>query len=219
MNKAADSSPYSRWITADTEKYKQEILLNFCLCITELKAQFKRYDKTARLSFPILSDMLGEPSNKGILWRLKDTAHLLLSRMQEHSTTAIHLDWTIGYLFHECVKIVETAYQLQNYGAGFESIRQSCRIEPDDLNKLTRINQLTNDALKVQIMQARTLIEVACTLFIRYLQGNVIDKRLLKFATERQDLLQEVFEGLYPDLLDAVHPASVANDASTQAAP
>lgn len=58
---------------------------------------------------------IGTENRKGPLWQLSDLCHSIIRR--EGYKPSIHeilLDWTVGAIFHECLKIREELYQLNH---------------------------------------------------------------------------------------------------------
>ncbi len=69
------------------------------------------------------SVMVGTEKNNGPLWRLKDLCH----QVWPQTTREQHLqgglvDWLIGSLFHEAMKLKENLYLLNNYGRGVVAV-------------------------------------------------------------------------------------------------
>jgi hypothetical protein len=65
-----------------------------------------------------ISQMVGTEKNNGPLWQLKDLCHQVWP--QEEREQYIHgvlVDWLIGSLFHEAMKLKENLYLLNNYGS------------------------------------------------------------------------------------------------------
>jgi hypothetical protein len=62
--------------------------------------------------------MLGTEKDAGPLWQLKDLCHQIWPyTQQEQQPHGVLFDWLIGSLFHECMKLKENLYLLNNYGA------------------------------------------------------------------------------------------------------
>lgn len=62
--------------------------------------------------------MVGTEEENGPLWQLKDLCHRIWPQEdQEQQTHGVFLDWLVGSLFHECMKLKENLYLLSNYGA------------------------------------------------------------------------------------------------------
>lgn len=64
-----------------------------------------------------LTAMVGTESEKGPLWRLKDLCHLVWPKSAEPREKGGSLvDWLVGAVFHEAMKLKENIYLLNSYG-------------------------------------------------------------------------------------------------------
>lgn len=64
-----------------------------------------------------LSAMVGTEKNKGPLWQLKDLCHQVWPQETRHQHIQGGLvNWLVGSLFHEAMKLKENLYLLNNYG-------------------------------------------------------------------------------------------------------
>lgn len=71
-----------------------------------------------------LAGLVGSESEKGPLWRLKDLCHLLWPEGNEDGeVSGSLLDWLIGSIFHETMKLKEDIYLLNSYGPA------ACRLQ------------------------------------------------------------------------------------------
>lgn len=96
-----------------------QLFRDFCASAALLMEQFARFDRAGTLSYPALRDLLGEPTNRGPLWRLKDTAHVLFS---DDDLPGQLLDCTLGSIFHETIKLMEATYQSHYYSSACEAL-------------------------------------------------------------------------------------------------
>ncbi len=63
-----------------------------------------------------LDAMVGSETGKGPLWLLKDLCHRLWPEGTEHrDLSGSLLDWLVGSVFHECMKLKENIYLLSRY--------------------------------------------------------------------------------------------------------
>jgi hypothetical protein len=99
------------WFNANGSRLMAEILRDFCVVSITLEEQFNRYDNAGNVSYAVLRKMLGDQMDRGILWRLKDTAHHLLRDVHGSPVAARLLDWAIGYIFHKTFKLMENTHQ------------------------------------------------------------------------------------------------------------
>lgn len=116
---------------------------DYCAAHAVLTAQLRRFERDGTVSHAIVRSLLGEAVSKGVLWRLKDTAHHLFraavpcgeappgtgaAAPEERAFTGELIDWCVGFAFHECVKLREDAYQRQHYASRLlhlEDLRQA----------------------------------------------------------------------------------------------
>lgn len=64
-----------------------------------------------------LTSMIGTESEKGLLWRLKDLCHLVWPEdTRKDETNGALIDWLVGSVFHETMKLKENIYLLNTYG-------------------------------------------------------------------------------------------------------
>lgn len=206
--------------------YKRDILRDYALASAELNAQFDRFEESGMLSYAILRGLLGEAHSKGLLWQLKDTAHHLFDLGNDTSRAGEHLDWAIGFLFHECIIIQESGYQMQKYYPAAQDFMRNPDNLPDrppgvvnltgradlsgkaDLEEmrrgLRRLAVETQDSLARGIGRVRRLLEGINLLMCAYLAGESRNRPLARLFYDREDLLRAVFKDYYDTLLLAV---------------
>jgi len=75
------------------------------------------FESTGQVRFEELATWVGSESKKGPLWCLKDKCHQLWRQAYAASDlNASLLDWVVGSIFHEAVKLKENIYMVQYYG-------------------------------------------------------------------------------------------------------
>jgi hypothetical protein len=198
--------------TNDDNCLRRDLLRDFCLAAASLEEQFARFDASGALSFAIISDITGSEFNKGLLWHIKDTAHQLFKN-KTLTLAAGQLDWTIGFLFHECLQILEAAYQLQHYVPRLTSLYKlrfisehtftSMRNELDET--LLVLAAQSGENLKQHIRRGRELISAAKELFCRYLAGCSTNRQLARLIHDREKLLRSVFGDQFEALLQSIY--------------
>ena len=193
-----------KWNETHNDSLKRDLLRDFCLAAACLEEQFERFEASGALSFSIISAVMGRENNKGLLWRVKDTAHHLFKACGEVSHSGQQLDWTIGFLFHECLQLLEAAYQLQYYGpklAALSGDGNACGMP----EKLFELSEKCRGTLFLHITRARELVAAACELFCRYLAGECANRPLARLVYDREELLRRVFGPLFQHLLNNVY--------------
>jgi len=64
-----------------------------------------------------LTIMVGTEAEKGPLWQLKDLCHRIWPKdKDDHNLDGSLIDWLIGSIFHEAMKLKENIYLLNTYG-------------------------------------------------------------------------------------------------------
>ncbi len=217
---------------------KRDILCDFCLTCKELEEQFARLEQSGSLSFAIMRDLVGDKMSKGSLWRLKDTSHYLFNAMRltpDRSAAADEteraedpagarpglgctakeeagflLDWTLGYIFHECVKMTEDAYQLQYYGPRLPLLPEGGGSPCEDvLKSLAPIVGQSRTSLLRETRRVALLLEQARRLFCLYLSGERDNLSLALFIYDRSSLVLDTFHAYYEDLLKGIYGESL----------
>lgn len=195
--------------------YKRDILRDYALASAELAAQFDRFEESGVISFSIIRGILGEAHSKGLLWQLKDSAHLLFGLDENTSAAGQSLDWSIGFLFHECLIILESSYQMQKYyPAAQDLVNNPEHRAGNPLSKnaslaemqqgLRRLAGETQDSLALGIGRIRRLLESINRLMCAYLAGETRNRPLARLFHDREDLLRSVFKERYDELIGAV---------------
>jgi len=100
----------------------QETYLIYCNCHkpfhkseTDLLSS-KNMDSLAKI-WDLLTEYVGTETDKGPLWRLKDLCHQIWpENFEEREVSGSLIDWLVGSVFHEAMKLKENIYILNNYG-------------------------------------------------------------------------------------------------------
>ncbi len=199
---------YKTWIKAKLPEFVRDILRDFCQISQELCTQFKAHDQTGQISFNFFKELLGDEMNKGQLWHLKDTAHILFRHDQDSDRIGPYLDWCIGYIFHECMKLREDAYQQENYRPWFEARHINPSISPEEQlisQELFTVLEQTRESISREISRVKFILFHCRRLFIMYLPAHQENPLLARFLFAEKELIQDVFKSLYPELLSAIY--------------
>jgi hypothetical protein len=179
----------------------RDVFRDFCIVHRELDRQFQSYDKSGVVSFEFMRDLLGEEMNKGQLWRLKDTAHLLFRSSEKEQLVGRYLDWSIGYIFHECIKLKEDAYQRQIYGPWFEQIKAEQALTPEEKllgQELFQVILQTRESILREITRIRFILFHCRRMLIVYLTEHGENPLLARFIYDQSDLVHSVFPRRLP---------------------
>lgn len=195
------------WLNANASRLMAEILRDFCVVSIALEEQFNRYDNAGNISYAVLREILGDQMNRGILWRLKDTAHHLLRDVQGSPVAARLLDWAIGYIFHETFKLMEDTHQHQYYAPSLFALAGD---NPSpELDAVAR--DFTQMAVETQVDMGRTvgrirrLLAHARLFFHRCYSAQKENIELARLLNDREDLFAAAFAGEHENLIRAIY--------------
>jgi len=150
-----------------------------------------------------LTRMIGTETEKGRLWELKDLCHLIWPGHDlEQDMRGSLIDWLLGSVFHESMKLKENIYLLNTYGPTAICLpRFSTMVDVETL-----IHRIASDAVR-QIEQISILLGQAgymLRMLLPELAGNLLVARLLVeqeetvrkiWGEEVEDLLADTFAG------------------------
>ncbi len=196
------------WITSKRNEFVRDTLRDFCLVNRQFETLFDAYDRSGQISFDRIRDLLGKETCKGELWRLKDTAHLLFRSEPPAPPVGRFLEWALGSLFHEAVKLMEDAYQLTNYKPWFSTLQQEKTLRPEEQllsSELYSIIDQTADSIRREVKRIRFLLFHCRRVFILYLPAHVENPLLARFLYGQNDLVRSIFKSGYTDLIRAVY--------------
>lgn len=196
------------WIKAKTPEFVRDIIRDFCLSWRVLENQFSQFDKNGQVDFGVLRDLLGEEMNKGLLWRLKDTAHhLFRSKTGAAGRVGQFLDWCVGYIFHDAMKLKEDSYQQQNYAPWFRQlIREDLPAEEMTISsELLGVLEQTSESMLREITRIRFIVGRCRRLFPIYLSAHRDNPLLARFLFDQSELVREVFGPEYEVLVGRIY--------------
>ncbi len=198
------------WLLSKQESFVRDVLRDFCHIASALETHFAEFDATGAVSFHFFDDLLGRQNSKGLLWRLKDTAHLLFRNetRTRHAVLGEYMDWALGYIFHECIKLKEDAYQQMNYRPRFKNLQASPGLSPEELHigsELYAVIQQTNESIEREVRRVRFILFHCKRMFILYLPRHHENPLLARFLHAQKELVQRVFKGSFEELLDSIY--------------
>lgn len=195
------------WITEKLPEFVRDMLRDLCLSADILESQFAIFDRTSQLSFEVLHSLVGEEMNKGLLWRLKDTAHHLFRNDGKQLLAGQFLDWSIGYIFHETMKLKEDAYQQQNYGPWFRELMDQELPEVDHTisRELFQVVLQTTESIRREIARVRFFFARCRRLLTAYLADQGENPLLGRFLFEQNALVRKFFGDDFEAFTHAVY--------------
>ncbi len=196
------------WLMSKKNEMVTEIFRNFCFVHRNLLEECFFSSAENPVCFHCLDNLLGQETNQGRLWRLKDTSHLVFRSSPDMPLSGRSLDWALGYLFHECMKLKEDAYQLTNYLPWFDSLDPSARLSTEEAligHDLKTIAAQTAHSIHREMQLIKSVLHLCRRLFIAYLPQHRDNPLLARFIYAQMDHVSAVFGQQYQILIRAVY--------------
>lgn len=224
------------WLDERESEFTRDLLRDFCQICQALRNVSRILEEKINLfaaegvwksskdkeyesrEYKELRELIGFPMSKGILWSLKDTAHLLFGDKSQHKGkknalkketpfTGQLLDWCFGYMFHECIKLMEDIYQCNKYVAHFLS---PITPKTPELGICLRENikpVLCNsiDSIKKSIDSLRIIMDQCLELFGHFLPLQQENLYLARYIFENKELIRDVFGERFDVLLVSLY--------------
>lgn len=195
------------WIRAKLPEFVRDMFRTFCMACKSLEEQFASFDREGAVTFTTMRDLVGQEMDKGLLWRMKDTAHHVFRNDPETSLTGQFLDWGLGYIFHETIKLKEDAYQTLTYAPWFLALRG--RDLPEDervvVEELFQVLKQTEESMRREIDRIRFIMSQCRRLLPIYLARHRENALLARYLFSQNALVREVFGSDYALLVDSVY--------------
>ncbi len=100
---------------------KQVDLISESICVYSRYSEYRALFKQGRLYFADIEEFVDD-KGKSCLFRLKEMCHDLFRSSDEAGYKEKLYDVTVGYIFHEAMKLRENLYQLEFYGPGRDKV-------------------------------------------------------------------------------------------------
>ena len=195
------------WVQKNRADFERDVLRDFCHVSVQLHEQFERFGSTRTLSFPVLRGLIGEPQNKGLLWRLKDKSHHIFLRAAPVAPSGLLLDWNLGYIFHETLKLMEDAHQRQYYAPQLRSLNGT-GADPDIAriaDALHGILEETLESMRRETDRITALLSYSRRLFSLYFAAESRHRPLARFLNDNEALARRAFRQDYDAFVIAVY--------------
>jgi hypothetical protein len=195
------------WLEENACRLMADILRDFCSVSIALEEQFTRFDDAGNVSYAVLREIIGDQMNRGMLWRLKDTAHHLLRDAPDSPVSGRLLDWAIGYLFHEIWKLMEDAHQQHYYTPNLLALAgDNPSPELDAVARDFAGMAAENQAeMGKTIGRIRRLLAHARLFFHRCYSGQTDNSQVARFLHDQEELAREAFGEEHQNLLAAIY--------------
>jgi hypothetical protein len=195
------------WIQAKHPEFVRDLFKFFCQSCEQLELQFASFDHDETVDFGLLRDLVGVEMNKGLLWRMKDTAHHVFRNDPHSQLGGQFLDWAMGYIFHETIKLKEDAYQKQNYAPWFHRLHEGdlSGSEKDITDQFFLVLSQTEESMRREIDRIRFIVDKCRQLLPYYLHRYSDNVLLARYIFSQNELVRAVFRDEYDTLILAIY--------------
>ena len=170
------------------------------------------YRKNGKVKFLEMDAWVGTELNKGPLWDLKDLSHSLFrDRPSRVGILELLFDWTLGSIFHECMKLKEDVYQLEAYWPRYQDIKKRIDLH-DEIDKIlqeyvvfikkTELNMQKNME-KIEYLFSKSTDQIT-KFIIDYSQNGLLIIHLLdnkdivdRVSCKNKITLERIFDSMY----------------------
>lgn len=195
--------PANRWFEKRRDFHMRSLFNAFSETYSTFVTLYQGYMSDGQINFPKLTHLVGSETKKGRLWELKDHCHRLFK--DNHQQNGHLLDWVIGSVFHEAMKLKENIYMSQFYGQKGEShdVAASslhCGISRENFMKgIVKETRRQVNNLAFLFSRANFLLR----LLLPHQYQNVL---LLRFLLEEEEIMQELWGESVPQIFAELFP-------------
>ena len=168
---------------------------------------YDRYNNTGQISFSDIAELVGVENHKG-LWLLKDRCHQLWRDGESRfDSNGFFLDWVVGSLFHEAVKLKENIYMFHFYAPQADEIKQQIideRMAGDA--QCLKFMEGTGAEIRKQMDNLALLCGRANYLLRAMLASQSDNVLLIRYLIERKDVVRELWSESLEELFYDMFP-------------
>lgn len=125
MNTPGLQPEKNSWFAERRHLFTKNMIKGFYETFSRFRTIYEHYTVGQKLDFGEIDHLVGSESKKGRLWQLKDRCHELWRDADpQFEFTGCLLDWVLGSIFHEAMKLKENIYMLEFYGPLAETMRE-----------------------------------------------------------------------------------------------
>lgn len=122
----------------------------------------------------------------------------------QHALEAL-IDWSIGYAFHECVKLREDAFQNQHYANRLAQIARHDAVTADMYNPLRGLVGQTAESSSRELSRISHVLSHGLRMLAQYLAVEKHNTHLARWLASDEHLARQAFGANYVILLDALY--------------
>lgn len=174
---------------------------------------YRDYLQSGQPAYGDIENLVGSETKKGRLWRLKDDCHQLWRDADPtYQFNDCQLEWVMGSLFHEAMKLKENIYLFQYYGPPAQEMEgreqqifSFCGLECRRfMARISREIERQMESLGVMFSRARYLLR----LMLPEQSGNFL---LLRYLVEHGEAVRDLWGESLADIFSDMFPGAPEN--------
>ena len=191
-----DGLEQNSWFARRRDFFVTSMLKGFYRAAGGFLQIYQGYLKTGTVPYNEIDKLVGTETRKGCLWQLKDDCHQLWRNGDSaFELNGSLLDWIIGSLFHEAMKLKENIYLFEYYaplahdlkGVWRQEIQQFCGVE------CRRFMERISHEVDRQMESLGFMFGRAIYLLRTMLPSQAHNPLLLRYLIEHPDVASELW--------------------------
>jgi len=201
-----------KWIEERKSVLLKDLIQQMLLARLFFNDLYDHYKKSGHFAFKALELWIGTENNKGSLWNLKDSSHVLFRKnISKQRFYENIFDWTLGSIFHEGMKLKEDVYIMEVYRKWGNVFTESKKI-PAAVNlaelceEYKTIIKRAQESIAQEIDSLRYLFTKAMDQLQTIIIQNKNDGLLIRFLVEAEDQFDRVYgEGSLKSFFESIY--------------
>ncbi|MGV1100858.1 hypothetical protein ACUUL3_15785 [Thiovibrio sp. JS02] len=196
------------WFEERRSLFLKNMFKGFSETFCRFRTLYGHYTANRAVSFAEIDHLVGTENRKGRLWDLKDRCHQLWRDADPQADlNGCLLDWLLGSIFHEAMKLKENSYMLQYYAPLAETMKDRhggsakfCGVG------CQRFMERTISEIEHQMESLGFMFGRANYLLRTMLLAQADNPILLRYLVENPEIPQELWSESLEDLLADMFP-------------
>ncbi|MEW6218956.1 MAG: hypothetical protein AB1634_05390 [Thermodesulfobacteriota bacterium] len=205
----AVAAPANPWLRERHHFFVRNLVQGFVRAKGRFDRLYQVFRTDGALAFAELAAWVGREGRKGPLWVLKDLGHQLWRQPgAEADSPASLLDWLLGSIFHEAMKLKENLYMVEVYGPKMDALVASAAglLSPVECRELLHRTGLELD----QQMDLLGRLFGRASYLLRALLPSLADNPLvIRFLLENREAVEALWGESLTAILADLFPAGI----------
>lgn len=115
-------STRNNWFEEHKDIFVRNAIRDFLKTLKFFEQLYKTYNESKEMPFKNMDYWVGTEVRKGPLWQFKDLCHMVWGNEEQMDVECALMEWLVGSVFHEGMKLKENIYLLQHYKPAYEKM-------------------------------------------------------------------------------------------------